>query len=311
MADQRHLAKLKEGVRNWNEWRQANPNVRPNLAGADLTRFDLAGANLAKSNLSNSNLASLSLARSNLSDAILAGANLAGTVLRQADFTGADLTRAHFDRAEFSATLLIGTCLLGAKGLGRAIYLSTSHIDHRALERSGSIPEILLLGCGFSDFDLQAYRGRLADSNREGYLTCFLSHASRDTKLARAIYHGLTARGVDCFFDEANVQVGNNLVRTILPEIEKRDRLIVLVTSAVMTRPWVEEEVSRAKQIAINRGNHDMILPVLVGRIPPEVKSWWAKLVTESISYIHLAKRSDQLQIDQAVEKLLCALRKH
>lgn len=310
MANQRHLAKLKEGVGSWNEWRLANPSIHPDLSGADLTRFELVGANLANSNLSNSNLRSLSLAKSNFSDAILAGANLTGTILRQADFTGADLTRTHFDRAEFSATLLTGTCLLGAKGLSRAVYLLKSQIDHKALEQSGRLPEILLLGCGFSESDLHAYRRRLADPDRESYHTCFLSHSGRDSELARAIYRGLTARGVDCFFDEEDVHVGNNLVKTILPEIEKRDRLIVLITSAVTDRAWVEKEISWALRIAIDRRNQDMILPVLVEGALSGVNSWWVELVTNDIKHITLADPKVQVQIDQTVEDLLCALRK-
>lgn len=307
MANHRHFAKLRKGVQSWNDWRKTIPHTRPNLSGADLTRLDLVGANLAGANLSNANLASLSLVGTNFSDATLAGANLAGTLLRETDFSGADLSRAHFERAEFSATILSRACLHGAKGLTKAIYLSTSHIDHQALERSDCLPELLLLGCGFSDSDLCSYRKRLTNPNTAKYLTCFLSYASQDLELAQKIYHGLTVHGVDCFFDQERIRAGNNLVRTLLPEIAKRDRLIVLITPAVMTRSWVEAEVVTARQVAISRGNQDMIVPVLVGRIPSEIGSWWAKLVTEGTAYITLRRR-DQWAIDQAVGRLLHAL---
>lgn len=35
MANPEHLAKLKESVRAWNDWREANPEIVPDLSGAD------------------------------------------------------------------------------------------------------------------------------------------------------------------------------------------------------------------------------------------------------------------------------------
>jgi uncharacterized protein YjbI with pentapeptide repeats len=56
MANKEHLAHLRQGVKTWNDWRNLNPNITPdlveadrigtNLAEAHLTRADLAGANL-------------------------------------------------------------------------------------------------------------------------------------------------------------------------------------------------------------------------------------------------------------------------
>jgi uncharacterized protein YjbI with pentapeptide repeats len=46
MANDEHVAKLKEGVDAWNAWREENPNIRPNLYGANLYGANLFGANL-------------------------------------------------------------------------------------------------------------------------------------------------------------------------------------------------------------------------------------------------------------------------
>lgn len=37
MANTEHLKKLKQGVVVWNNWRNDNPNINPNLSGADLS----------------------------------------------------------------------------------------------------------------------------------------------------------------------------------------------------------------------------------------------------------------------------------
>jgi hypothetical protein len=43
MANEEHLAILRQGVEAWNAWREANPLVRP-----DLTREYLSAANLGE-----------------------------------------------------------------------------------------------------------------------------------------------------------------------------------------------------------------------------------------------------------------------
>ena len=52
MADEENLAKLKQGVTEWNAWREANQNVRLDLSGADLFWAKFGGANLSGANLS-------------------------------------------------------------------------------------------------------------------------------------------------------------------------------------------------------------------------------------------------------------------
>jgi hypothetical protein len=37
MANDEHVAMLKKGVAAWNEWRDKNPAIRPDLSHADLS----------------------------------------------------------------------------------------------------------------------------------------------------------------------------------------------------------------------------------------------------------------------------------
>ena len=43
MADNHHLKLLTDRWGGWNEWRRQNPDVRPDLSGADLERQLLIG----------------------------------------------------------------------------------------------------------------------------------------------------------------------------------------------------------------------------------------------------------------------------
>ncbi len=96
MADEAHLALLKQGVDAWNAWRAAHANTRPDLSdvslrGLDLAKVDLPGADLCKADLRGTNL----------SGAVLVGADLAGANLFKAVLDGADLSGANLIGARF------------------------------------------------------------------------------------------------------------------------------------------------------------------------------------------------------------------
>jgi hypothetical protein len=108
MANPEHLAKLKEGVKAWNRWREQNPQIEPDLSGADLSEASLLDAKLGLANLS----------RANLSKAYLHGAELYEANLRQANLSGADLIAANLDGAKLGAADLSGAFLDLAKLVG-------------------------------------------------------------------------------------------------------------------------------------------------------------------------------------------------
>jgi len=94
MADQSHLDILLQGVEAWNEWREQNAAIMPDLSGAELWN-----ANLSKADLSNANLTGALLSGTNLDGANLSEADLSGAVL-----AGGDLTRANLSKADLSGT---------------------------------------------------------------------------------------------------------------------------------------------------------------------------------------------------------------
>lgn len=111
MANSEHLAKILEGVKAWNEWRRANPDILPNLCGADLSwanlRVRLSGANPQVADFIAANFSDINLSGANLSSANLSGANLVGATLvdadlRRANLLGADLSDANLRKANLS-----------------------------------------------------------------------------------------------------------------------------------------------------------------------------------------------------------------
>ncbi len=91
MANKEHLAILRQGVEEWNQWRKENPNLKPDLSNVELPQADLFGANLFGVNLIKANLF---------------GANLIGTILIRVNLSQADLSRANLSRANLSQAIL-------------------------------------------------------------------------------------------------------------------------------------------------------------------------------------------------------------
>jgi uncharacterized protein YjbI with pentapeptide repeats len=167
LANPDHLAKLKEGVELWNQWRKENPELHPDLSEVDLTeenlhqanlgaanlkgaslaevnlcQADLSGANLTGAYLGYANLSEGNLIRANLTEATLyeanlafarfSGANLAKAILSKADLTGAELGGADLSGADLLQANLSGASFGGAKLVGvnlkQAMLISTDFV---------------------------------------------------------------------------------------------------------------------------------------------------------------------------------------
>ena len=154
MANDEHVALLKQGVAAWNAWRAENRNIRPNLSGAHLSEENLRGAdlstailrgavlraaklgkanlrlanlsetdlrwaNLSKAKLGKATLSKANLSLTNLSGANLCQANLGGVNLERANLRGADLSGANL----WSATLVGTDLTVAARALGKDIVI--------------------------------------------------------------------------------------------------------------------------------------------------------------------------------------------
>lgn len=127
MPNPDHLALLDQGRDAWNAWRQANPDLPPQLRsarldGRDLSGFDLHDAYLRRAHLKGAHLDGCKLREANLSGADLEGASLvkaemAGANLRAAKMQGADLTE-----ADLKSAILVSTDLSHAKLNGAQVY---------------------------------------------------------------------------------------------------------------------------------------------------------------------------------------------
>jgi uncharacterized protein YjbI with pentapeptide repeats len=126
MANDEHIAILKQGVAAWNAWRRENPDTRPDLSEAKLSGADLPKANLRETILSNANLSGAlligaDLYETNLSGANLSGANLANAHILWANLRGANLEKAHLSNATLTEADLTKANLQGVFSISASL----------------------------------------------------------------------------------------------------------------------------------------------------------------------------------------------
>jgi hypothetical protein len=128
IVDPHHVARLKEGVEAWNQWKldyDGKVHLRDaalsnlDLSGANLVGADLQFADLRGTNLHGASLVGASLYGANLEQADLSGAYLHRTVLdmaclARADLSGAELVRAHLEATDLTGAILRDCNLTGA-----------------------------------------------------------------------------------------------------------------------------------------------------------------------------------------------------
>jgi uncharacterized protein YjbI with pentapeptide repeats len=198
VADETHIAKLREGVESWNKWRvdvwnkwraefsEVPPELsvayltepdlsganfsKADLSGADLSKADLSGANFSKANLSEAdlciaNLTGANLSEANLMNAVLTEANLSQANLTEANLSGAYLNSANCSEANLYEASLFSTNLRGANlskaNLVRAVLSNPDFLEANLSE--ANLFGAILVQANFSKADLSGADLSMAD----------------------------------------------------------------------------------------------------------------------------------------------------
>jgi uncharacterized protein YjbI with pentapeptide repeats len=280
MANDEHLARLKQGVAAWNVWRDKNPNISPDLTGADLSGANLGGANLRRAELSGANLRRAKLSVANLSGAKLTGADLTGANLNGADLTGADLTGAKLGAdlsdgrdANMMETVFGNVDLTRVIGLETCEHYGPSIIDHRTLERSGRLPLSFLRGVGLPD-SLIEYLPSLLNQAIQHY-SCFISYSSKDQEFAERLHADLQNKGVRCWFAPHDLRIGDKILDEIDTAIRLRDKVLLILSEHSIKSDWVEDEVTAGFEEERKRGQI-VLFPVRLDETVMKTNEAWA-----------------------------------
>ena len=158
MANEDQLKVIKQGVDFWNQWREQNPEVRPELSQADLRGAKLQKANLDKAslkeaklqfanlngaNLEGANLKKAKLQEANLQSACLRNANLKGVSLLGSNLQYADLENADLQGVQFNEDVLFNQTNLKGANLTKATGLNPGQIKSALVDDRTQLPDYL------------------------------------------------------------------------------------------------------------------------------------------------------------------------
>ncbi len=211
MANAEHLKIIKQGVSVWNDWRDVNPDVFPDLSAADLIRADLSEVNLREANLNGAKLIRADLTGADLTGADLTGAKLIVAYLNGADLMGAKLIRAHLSDADLSSTDLRDADLSDADLRGADL--------NRAYLNGANFSAAVLVEAYFSNSIL--FKTKF-NRSRFGYTTIANCDVRKALGLDMVRHIGPSSIGIDTLFKS-----GGNIPLSFLegcgidPEISK------------------------------------------------------------------------------------------
>lgn len=175
MANHKHVDILSKGVSAWNQWREQDNVIIPNLSGANLFQADLTQANLRQTDLRKTDLRKAKLNDTDFFKADLRNANLRGASAVSSNLRGANLSGAHLITTNLSRTDLQGADMRGIRLDGADLYdanLKETNLSAANLSRSRLLCANLR-------------RANLRGSNLEDALLVVANLGKADLSLAR------------------------------------------------------------------------------------------------------------------------------
>ena len=114
MANEEHVAIVKQGPKALDKWREENPDTELDLKRADFSKVKLSVMNFRGANLGGANLSGTDFTGADLSETSLWGAKLIGATLWAANLRGAELSKADLSGAKLFFANLREANLRGA-----------------------------------------------------------------------------------------------------------------------------------------------------------------------------------------------------
>lgn len=101
-----HYELAKKSIKEFNDWRAQNYDVKPDLSGADLRGLNLFKINFANANLAGADLRGATLISVEARNADLEHADLGGALLQNANFSMANMTRVNLKGANLTGAFM-------------------------------------------------------------------------------------------------------------------------------------------------------------------------------------------------------------
>ncbi len=161
-------------------------------------------------------------------------------------------------------------------------------------------------------------------------MSVFISHSHKDKRFVEWLANSLAASGIDVWYDDWEIKVGDSILEKVNEGISQSDFLIVVLSKSSVNSRWVREELNAASAEMIEKAGikilpvliEDVELPILLRHrkyadfrndqhkafkelldvLLPPVEMYWRELGTVSTAFNRLVKEAKRA--DTVVQKL-------
>lgn len=203
-------------------------------------------------------------------------------------------------------------------GVPNALLVTTSSFTADVQEFSAARRDLQLADLrSLSDW-LQRYSPpvTLSHTARKKFLSCFLSHASKDEAFAQKLAARLKAEGIAVWYAPDDIRPGDKIYDQVKQAILSFDRLLVVLSNESMKSNWVRTELAKALERE-RRDNVKVLFPVSLVSIDA-IRQWECVDPDSGIDFARelrsyhipdFSKWSDPAEFEKQVTKVINALR--
>ena len=250
MANPEHIEMLRKGVKKWNQWREKNPRIRPDLAGTDFGRRKLLGVNFSNAILTEAKFRGANLRMADFTLADLSGADFNNARLIGADFNCAKLTNSSWKRTLIGVTIFVCNDLSRVNCLDEVRHFCPSSIGIDTLYMSrGKISEKFLCDAGVPEELVSYLPSLLAASQLIQWHSCFISYSTKDEEFAQRLHVRMRQAGLRVWFAPEDMKGGDYFFEQIERAIQLHDRLLLVLSEDSIQSKWVEREIRKTRKI--------------------------------------------------------------
>jgi len=144
---------------------------------------------------------------------------------------------------------------------------------------------------------------------RSTHYSCFISYSRKDKEFAEKLYKDLIQKGIDCWFDLKDVQIGEEIRKKVKNAIKLYDKLLIIISKHSLESDWVFTEVLFAEQKE-DKHNKPVWFPIKIDNKIMESDRQWAKIIKDTIHIGDFCDWRDSQKYERSFDELLTRLEK-
>jgi hypothetical protein len=133
---------------------------------------------------------------------------------------------------------------------------------------------------------------------------CFISYATVDQEFVSRLYNQLRAHGIECWYAQEDLKIGDPIRQRIQEAIRVCDKLILVLSNQSVRSNWVEQEVETAFDEENRRGRL-ILLPLRIDDTPMETDKAWVAAIRRTRNIGDFRDWTDTMQFKHSFSRLL------